>query len=405
MEKKKTVSKGIIFLITALFFAAQFIDNYGDFQMAAIPGRIFEAFHLNDMQFSSLITAPMVPSIFLSIVIGMLVDRFGFPKIVGIWLIIAALGYTLRCFVTDYTGMLVAMALSGFSCMVVNANLSKFASSLYPMEKVGLVVGIIMAAANAATALSFPTTALIPSLQVIFWIPTVASIVCAVLWILFARERLFQNSHAPAEEKVSVRESLLLCLKNRSLWLAGLTQFLLLGASMVITNFHVAALTTLHGYSETGAGSFNSVLMIGSILGSIFLPIYVTKKPERAPVVVFLMLAVSALSCYGMVMLPTWGIYVCAFLNGALRSGVIATMLTIPVLLKEIGPRNAGTAGGLIITMQLLGGVVVPTYIIVPLGAGDYNRYFLIASIFMFLSGVVAFTLMKTCGAFGKRKS
>ena len=69
--------KNLVFLITALLFAAQFIGNYGDYQIAAIPSSIYAAFHLTDMQFSSLITAPMLPCIFLSIVIGLMVDRFG----------------------------------------------------------------------------------------------------------------------------------------------------------------------------------------------------------------------------------------------------------------------------------------------------------------------------------------
>lgn len=394
--------KHLIFLITALLFAAQFIGNYGDFQLAAIPARIYAAFGLTDMQFSSLVTAPMLPSIFLSIVIGLLVDRFGIPKIVGIWMILAAAGFILRLFAADYTVMLIAMALSGCGCMIVNANIAKLASALYPMDKVSKVVGILMAGANAATAVAFATTSMLPSLRVIFLIPAVAAAAIAVLWAVFARDSLFTENKAPEEEKANVAQSLKLCFRSRSLWLAGLTLFLILGSSMVLTNFHVTALTTLKGYSEAMAGSFNSVLMVGAILGSVFLPIFVTKKPGQAPLVVFIMLVISAVTSYGMIALPAAGIYVCSFINGALRSGVIATLMMTPVLLKEIGPKNAGTAGGFIITLQLIGNVVVPTYIIVPLGGGNLTTYFILASICMFLAAIVCLIFMKTSGAFEK---
>ncbi len=401
-----TKRKNLVFLITVLLFAAQFIGNYGDFQLAAIPARIYAAFDLTDMQFSSLVTAPMIPSIFLSIVIGLLVDRFGIPKIVGIWMVLAALGFGLRCFAGNYTVMLIAMALSGCGCMIVNANVAKLASALYPMDKVSRVVGILMAGANAATAVAFATTSMLPSLQVIFLIPAVGSVVAAVLWICFAREDLFAAGAEPeAAGETNVLESLKLCFRSRSLWLAGLSLFLILGSSMVVTNFHVTALTTLKGYSEALAGSFNSVLMIGAILGSVFLPVFVTKKPESAPVLIFVMLLISAVTTYGMLALPAAGIYICAFINGALRSGVIAVLMMTPVLLKEIGPKNAGTAGGFIITLQLIGNVVVPTYIIVPLGGGDLMTYFLLASICMLLAAVVCFLFMKTCGAFGKKQA
>ena len=394
--------KNLIFLVTALLFAAQFIGNYGDFQLAAIPARIYAAFGLSDMQFSSLMTAPMIPSIFLSIVIGLMVDRFGIPKIVGVWLIVATAGFALRCVAGSYPVMLIAMALSGCGCMIVNANIAKLASALYPMDKVGKVVGILMGGSNAATALAFATTAFLPSLSVIFLIPALASAVIAILWLMFARKELFTENTAPDAEPVHILESLKLCFRSRSLWLAGLTLFLLLGGSMVLTNFHVTALTTLKGYSETLAGTFNSVLMVGAVLGSVFLPIFVTKKPERAPLLIFLMLLVAAATAYGMIALPAAGIYVCAFLNGGLRSGVIAVLMMSPVLLREIGPKNAGTAGGFVITLQLLGSVVVPTYIIVPLGGGSLQLYFILASVSILLAAVTCLVFMKTSGAFDK---
>ena len=399
----KQSRKNLIFLMTALLFAAQFIGNYGDFQLAAIPARVYAAFGLTDMQFSSLLTAPMLPSIFLSIVIGLLVDRFGIPKIVGIWMILAAAGFILRLFAVSYPVMLVAMALSSCGCMIVNANIAKLASALYPMDKVSRVVGILMAGANAATAVAFATTSMLPSLRVIFLIPAVAAVVTALLWCLFAKDSLFVQNKAPEEEKASIAASLKLCFRSRSLWLAGLTLFLILGSSMVLTNFHVTALTTLKGYSEAMAGSFNSVLMVGAILGSVFLPIFVTKKPAQAPAVVFVMLLISAVTAYGMIALPAAGIYICSFINGALRSGVIATLMMTPVLLKEIGPRNAGTAGGFIITLQLIGNVVVPTYIIVPLGGGNLLTYFILASVCMLLAAIVCLIFMKTSGAFEKK--
>ena len=403
-DKKKQKSAGLVFLMAALLFAAQFVGNYGDFQLAAIPARIYEAFHLTDMQFSSVVTAPMLPSIFLSIVIGLMVDRLGIPKIVGIWLALAALGFGLRCFAQNYTTLLIAMALSGCGCMIVNAHVAKLASALYPMDKVSRVVGILMGGANAATAVAFATTSLIPSLNVIFLIPAVASVVIFVLWAIFARDRLFTENKAPEEETVQIRDALKLCVKSRSLWLAGITLFLLLGASMVITNFHVTALTTLKGYSEALAGTFNSVSMVGAFLGSVILPVYVTQKPTRAPVLVFIMLLITAVTTYGILVLPAWGIYICSFLNGGLRSGVITVLMMCPVLLREIGPKNAGTAGGFIITLQLLGNVVVPTYIIVPLGGGNLTTYFILAAVCMLLASVTCLVFMKTCGAFDKPK-
>ena len=413
--------KTLVLVITVILFVAQFIGNYGNYQLAAIPSRIYEAFHLTDMQFSSLMTAPMLPSIFLSIIIGLLVDRYGISRMVSICLSVAACGFLIRCFAGNYSVMLAAMALSGFGCMILNSNMAKIVSSLYPMDQVSKIVGILMAASTASMAVAFATTSAIPSLSIAFWIPAIVSIIVLAGWIVFARESVFSTQHdstqhnpSPRDQaapdagaqdgiqgaQASVLDALKACARSRNIWLAGLTLMLILGAAMVISNFHVATLTSLKGYSEAAAGSFNTVLMIGSIIGSIVLPVYVTKNRKQAPILVFIMLFITAATCYGMVALPSTGIYICAFLNGALRSGVIATMMMVPVMLKEIGPALAGTAGGFIVTLELIGSVVIPTYIIVPLGHGSLMQYFVLASFCMALSAIVCLVFMKTCGAF-----
>ena len=356
-ERYMKNKKNLVFLVATLIFCAQFIGNYGNYQLAAIPGKIFQAFQLTDTQFSSLMTAPMLPSIFLSIIIGLLVDRFGISKMVGICLAVATGGLVLRAFATDYTTMLIAMILSGAGCMILNSNLAKIVSALYSMDKVSKVVGIMMAASTASMAVAYATTAAIPSLSVAFWIPAVISIVVLVLWLVFARESVFSENKMAGEDASQVKESLLVCVKSKNIWLAGLTLMLILGGSMIISSFHVSAVVELKGYSESYAGTFNTVLMIGAILGSMFLPVYVTKNPEKTPVMMLVMGIITAVSAAGMV------------------------------------------------TLELIGSVVIPTYVIVPLGGGSYLNYFMLAGAAMLLASIICFILMKSCGVFVKKEA
>jgi hypothetical protein len=54
-------------------------------------------------------------------------------------------------------------------------------------------------------------------------------------------------------------------------------------------------------------------------------------------------------------------------LGGFLCSGILPLLLSLPMLLPEIGPVYAGSAGGIISTLRVLGAVVVPTFIVTPL--------------------------------------
>lgn len=394
--------KNMILFITILAFLGMFIGNYGNYQLSAIPGSIYEAYNLTDVQFSSIMTAPMFPSIFLSIVIGILVDRYGISKMVGICYVIAAVGFVMRVFVTDYSGMFLAMALTGVGCMILNSNLAKIVSALYPMEKVGTVVGVLMAGSTASMAVAYATTAFFPSLQIAFWTAAAVSLVIALLWLLFVREKHFQKEQMPAAQTVPVKEALVSCLKSRNIWMVGISLLFLLGGATVISNFQVTALTTLKGYSEAFAGTFGTVLMIGAIIGSIFIPVLVGKYRQQTPILLLVFGLIAAVCTVGMIVLPTVGIYIACFLNGALRSGIIAVMMSLPVMFKEIGPKYAGTAGGLAVTLELLGAVIIPTYIIVPLGQGDVFTYFCMGAFCIAVASVLSFLMANTCGVYKK---
>ncbi len=398
----KSRNMRIIIFISVLVFFAMFIGNYGNYQLSAVPGMVYQTYGLTDAQFSSLMTGPMIPSIFLSIVIGLLVDRYGISKIVGICFAISSIGFIVRVFATNYATMLIAMALTGVGCMVLNANLSKIVSALFPMDKVGTVVGIMMAGSTGSMAVAYATTALFPSLEIAFWLAAIVSIVISLLWILFVREKHFAQEDVPQQETAPIGESLKTCLKSRNVWLAGIIMLFLMGGAMVISNFQVTAMMNLKGFSESFAGTFGTVLMVGSLLGSIFVPMLVARFPKQTPVFLLVFGAVAAVCTVGLAALPTGLIYICCFLNGFLRSGVISVIMSLPVMFSEIGPKYAGTAGGMVVTLELIGGVVIPTYIVVPLGHGNIMTYFWLGALCILISAILCFIMANTCGVYKK---
>ena len=141
--------------------------------------------------------------------------------------------------------------------------------------------------------------------------------------------------------------------------------------------------------------------MIGSILGSIFVPVALSGSPRRAPVLLFICGLLSAATMVIMVLTESAALnYVCCFLNGGLRSGVIAAMMSLPVLFREVGPKYAGTGGGLMVTLELIGAVLIPTYVVVPLGQGSVLNYFYLGAGCIVLSSVICFFMAKTSGAY-----
>lgn len=81
------------------------------------------------------------------------------------------------------------------------------------------------------------------------------------------------------------------------------------------------------------------------------------------------------------------------FVFGAALSGLMPLLMSIPIQLPEIGPEYAGTAGGFTGTLQLLGAVVIPTYIITPIAGPNMNVFFILAGVCMAVTSVLVLFL------------
>jgi NNP family nitrate/nitrite transporter-like MFS transporter len=68
-------------------------------------------------------------------------------------------------------------------------------------------------------------------------------------------------------------------------------------------------------------------------------------------------------------------------ITGFLQSAVTPLMQSLPMLLPEIGPGSAGSAGGIIATLMVLGAVLVPTFVITPLAGSNATILFGLAAV------------------------
>ena len=114
------------------------------YQLGAVASQVYERLNLTDSQFSGIMTASMIPSVFLSIVSGVLVDRLDIKRVLGICFGVMALGYLLRPFAGSIPVMYAAMVLGGTFVMAA-AYLTAF---LFPNLDVAFWVVAILAAAG-----------------------------------------------------------------------------------------------------------------------------------------------------------------------------------------------------------------------------------------------------------------
>ena len=384
MTKSKQ-SRSLAALAFITLCVCYMVPNYAQYQVSPLGPQILEQYNLSLSQLSSLFSAPMIPAIFFSLLGGILIDRFGYRGIVGAGMILTALGCVWRVVSSSYTPLLIATLLTGFSACFISAAGGKIIGTLYSPDLVPSKMGILMAASTGAMTIANLTTAYFPSIQSAFVLSSVFAVVCSVLWFVFIRK-----PEAASEEGNVPSEGILSCLKVASkcsgIWLIAFALFFIMAANVAIGSFLPTALGS-RGISAEMAGTLAALYTVGNLLGCFAAPAAIRKlNSQKKTLLIF-----ALLSAIGVAL--AWHIDnalllgIALLLTGTFLGGMIPTLMGLPVQFSAIGPVYAGTAGGIIGTVQLLGAVLLPSYVLAPLANGNFTILYFLAGGCLLLAG------------------
>lgn len=375
------------YIVVTILFLGLFIGNYFQYQLSPLASRIMKEFQLTPVQFSSIFSAPMLASIFLGIVAGILSDKFGVKKICAIGLVIMTIGLWIRPFASNYTGLYVGMILAGFGVTALNINMSKIISAWFEPSKIGPLMGIVMAGCTLGMTLGTATTAYLPSTKIAFFISAVLSTIILLIWIFFMKD----GNTKPIKEQPSAKGFFIKSLKSKNIWLVGICLMCVMGCNVCLTSFLPTALMS-RGISEQTAGLLTSALTLGNLFGSFIGTAVIAKFGKMKPCLIVLSVVVAICSAFAW-SFGTVGTILLLAATGFAFGTLVPTFMSFPALLPEIGPECAGSATGIISTLELIGAVVIPTYIITPIAGQNFSLYFILAGSCMVICAIVALLL------------
>lgn len=388
MKEKQYGRTGIIVLMIALF-----VGNYFQYQLSPLASRLMEEMSMTPMQFSSAFSSPMIPAIALGIVAGILSDKFGVKAVTSVGLVITAAGLCVRPFAGSYGSLMLSMILAGIGVTFINVNMSKLVGAWYPPGKVGQMVGISMVGGTLGMTVGTATTAMFPSTKSAFMVSGAMAVAALILWILFIKDggNADRGQQASGE---SVGNSLLKVLKSKNIWLVGICLMCIMGCNVALSSFLPTALAS-RGINASTAGLLSSVLTVGSLFGTFIAPSLIARCGSMKPAL--MIFGIIGGVCAALAWkLPVALIVVLLLVGGFCIGGLIPVFMSFPMLLPEIGPAYAGSAGGIITTLELLGAVVLPTYVITPLAGQNFTVYFIMAGAMMIIMAAVAMLLPET---------
>jgi NNP family nitrate/nitrite transporter-like MFS transporter len=365
-------------LILCVVCLGQAAANYAQFQLAPLAPQLIEEMELSTGQFSSVFSAQMIPAIFLSLIAGMLADRFGVKRVIVVGFALTAAAALARIWSMNYTMLFACMFVLGIGICILNANTPKIIGSWHAPHRVGFLTGVVLGTCNIAMVLGTGTTALLPSVQVAYILSAALLVIAFLLFVFVLPGKNSPHTAAVAVPEVGMMESLKVAASSRGVWIAALIMFLFVGVDMMLSPFLPSALQH-RGLSPVLAGLYASIINIGSLIGCLVTPALAARIGRYKP----LMAILALIAAFGVTFawraplgLPLGAALFC---TGLCRAGILPLAMSLPVQLPSVGPKYAGAAGGITATMQLLGAVVIPTYVVAPF-AGENIEVFFAAS-------------------------
>lgn len=372
---------------------AIFIPNFAQYQLSPLANTIMDEFNITHSQFSSLFTAPMIPAVALSVVAGVLLDRFDPKRVVGVSMAITLAGTVLSQFARSYSILFMAFMMIGVSAAVLNCGQAKLISGWYGPSRIPGRMGIILSASTLAMTLALATTALFPGRLAAFLVTSLGSALAFILWL-----GLYKSPPKTGKTSDSGSGGIMAGLKtvitHRWIWVIAICLFFIMAANVVMGSFTTVMLAA-RGIAPVQTGLYASIYMAGAFLSCYIAPAIVTKLKQTRPVVFILSVTGSAGVAFAVPFAPE-GILLGAaiLLTGICVGGTIPLLMAIPVSLPGVGPRYAGSAGGFVATIQLLGAIVGPSYVLIPLaGQSSFPRLFFLAGLCMMIAAAVAMLL------------
>jgi MFS transporter, NNP family, nitrate/nitrite transporter len=379
MEKQKLPSyRWVILTIVSLLCL---IANYIQFQVSALATAIMPQLHITTAQFSSLLMAPMLVAVILSIPAGSLGDKFGSKKVITVGCILSVIGAFGRFIAQNFAMMMVMLLLCGIFISLLNANLIKVLGTWFKQET-DSAMGVFYAASCLGIVFAQVTSSWFSSVNAAYMFSSVSLLVLTICWILFVRDTPKGEALPPAEPTL---QYLKVALKSRNTWIVSICAGLGIASTTAYAGFLPQALSLGQHINNSTAGIMSAVVTIGSFFGSLIGPTWCNKLGQYK-----LFLTLTTL-IGAIVMYFTWYtpaglfLWIMLVINGFFTAISGPVVQAMPIQFPEIGEKYSGSAGGIVGTVSMLISYIIP--ILVSMVAGnDYAKNLGIESVIFGLS-------------------
>jgi cyanate permease len=357
-QSKGANSRWYVLTLAALTFT--FTVAMQQICMSVLFKEISEDLGLSLVQIGMVWGTPAFSGLLIVFMGGLLSDRYGARRVMGIACIMAGTAGALRGVAGDLPSLILFTFFMALAIWVIPGSVFKTNAAWFSgrplviansVVSAGMGLGFTVGSLISATVLS----PLLGGWQNVLFLYGGISVIIGLLW-LFTVKRF--SGSAVRAGGVPLSESIKRVFPIKSLWFIGLT---LAGYTACVQGMIGYVPTYLRNIGWTAASAdgtlatFNAISTLGVIPLALLSNKFGLRKAVLFPVLVVTIICVGLLPLVDSVM-----VYVLMILMGVARDGFMAICLTMSTETKGIGVAYAATAMGLAQTVLNMGSLISP---------------------------------------------
>ncbi len=319
---------------------------------------------LSLVQVGSIWGIASLAGIFVSIIAGLISDRFGIKLVLSIFCILAGVTGALRGVSDSYFTLALTVFLNGVVRLILPVAVTKTVGLWFRGKNLGLAMGISAMGMGLGLMLGpmVSATILSPSLDgwrnVMYFYGAISAGV-GVLWLFFGRDPQQHSLASSDSAAVPFRQALSRLVHLKGLWLIGL-MLLFRGAGLMgMTGYLPLYLREELGWEI--AASDGTLAAFYGISTLCVVPLaYLSDRIGFRKPILYLGAIMTIISLGILPLVDGWVIWALMLVSGIFMDGFMSITITTLLETKGVGAVFSGTALGMVFTIAHIGSVVSP---------------------------------------------
>lgn len=351
------------YMLALLTATGTFVAAIGFSCMPVLFKEISDDLNLSLVQIGTVWGIASLAGIFVSIIGGVISDRFGMKPVLTVFCILVGITGSLRGFADSFFTLSATVFFNGFVRLIVPVTITKSVGIWFKGPKLGMAMGISAMGMGLGLMLGPMISASLLSPWLGGWRNVMhfygaLAVIVGLLWWIFGRERPDADTVGTGSVVLQLQQSFSKLVRLKAVWILGLT-LLFRVACILGTTGYVPLYLREKGWPEASADGTLAAFYVISTLFVVPLSMLSDRLGSRKAILYPAVISATV----GTAILPLVdgpAVWMLMILTGMFMDGFMATIVTMLLETEGVGPTYSGIALGMVFTIAHIGSVSSP---------------------------------------------